>query len=325
MSVLTQTRTPVYVHSSLADPLIREALVGLRSESKTLPCKLLYDDAGSKLFDRICELPEYYPTRTELAITEKHAEQLAAFVGDHAQLIELGSGSSTKTPLLLGRLPSLVSYGPIDISENHLLDAARRIRRRFPKLYVDPIVADYCDDWSIPEPPATSRPASRRVAYFPGSTIGNFDRDQARVFLEDLADKLGPGGRLIIGVDLKKSPDLLIPAYDDAQGVTAAFNLNLLARLNRDADADFDLDAFAHEARWNETLGRIEMHLVSRADQTVRVAGLDLDFRAGETIHTESSHKYTLDGFADLASAFEVRDVFSDPRGLFSVQCLSVR
>ncbi|MEM8782350.1 MAG: L-histidine N(alpha)-methyltransferase [Planctomycetota bacterium] len=322
MSVLSRTLPPVSVSACLADPLIREALDGLRSDPKTLPCKLLYDDAGSILFDRICELPEYYPTRTELAITRRHADRLAAFVGDGTQLVELGSGSSTKTPLLLDRLPGLASYCPIDISANHLADAARRIQHRYPKLYVDPIVADYCADWRIPDPP---REVSRRVAYFPGSTIGNFDADHAAAFLDDLAAKLGPGGRLIIGVDLRKSPDVLIPAYDDAEGVTAAFNLNLLMRLNREAEADFDVDAFAHEARWNDPLGRIEMHLVSLADQAVRVAGRPIRFRRGETIHTESSHKHTLDGFARLAQAFVVEDVFTDKHGWFSVQCLTVR
>ncbi|MEM7577379.1 MAG: L-histidine N(alpha)-methyltransferase [Planctomycetota bacterium] len=322
MSVIHRTLEPVTVSPRLADPLIREALDGLRATPKTLPCKLLYDDAGSKLFDEICDLPEYYPTRTELDITEQYADQLARFVGDHAHLIELGSGSSTKTPLLLDRLPTLSSYTPIDISENHLADAARRIQHRYPQLYVDPVVADYCDDWSIPESP---KPPARRVAYFPGSTIGNFDPDHARAFLDDLAHKLGPDGRLVIGVDLKKSPDVLIPAYDDAQGTTAAFNFNLLVRLNREADADFDLDAFTHEARWNETLGRIEMHLVSRRDHVVRVAGQKIHFRRGETIHTESSHKHTLEGFAELASAFEIHEVLTDDAGLFSVQCLSVR
>jgi dimethylhistidine N-methyltransferase len=322
MSAVGHTLSPVEVSATLADPLIAEALAGLRASPKTLPCKLLYDDAGSQLFDRICDLPEYYPTRTELAITQRHADDLADFIGPEAQLIELGSGSSLKTPALLDRRPDLVSYCPIDISANHLADAAQRIQRRYPTLYVDPVVADYCDDWTIPAPPTEPR---RRVAYFPGSTIGNFDRGHAARFLNDLADRLGPCGRLIIGVDLVKPLDVLIPAYDDAACVTAAFNRNLLTRLNREADANFDFETFRHEARWNERLRRIEMHLVSERAQRVTVAGHPLLFRRGESIHTESSHKYTPAAFAELAEAFEVRAIYTDADKRFSVQCLTVR
>ncbi len=319
------------------DDLLAEVLAGLNEEPKLLPCKLLYDKRGSLLFDEICELPEYYPTRTEMAIMAEHVDDMAAMIGPDALLIELGSGSSLKTHRLLEALDRPAGYVPIDISRDHLLASAHRINAAYPGLEVLPVCADYLQNFEVPEP---TRPARRRVVYFPGSTIGNFHRPEARQFLgriADLAGGSGPGGlgsggsgsggggMLLIGVDLRKSPAVLIPAYDDAQGVTAAFNLNLLERVNRETGADFDPAAYDHCAVWNDDQSRIEMHLVARSNQTIRIAGRMFTLGAGESIRTECSYKHTLEGFADLAPDFNVERVWTDADRLFSVQLLTVR
>ena len=308
------------------DDVAAEALAGLRAQPKTLPCKLLYDRRGSELFDAICELPEYYPTRTEAGIMQAHVDAMAQKIGDRALLIELGSGSSMKTRILLDHLrdqtAGLAGYVPIDISREHLLASAQRIAAQYPALEVLPVCADYMRDFDVPTPRTAPK---RRVAYFPGSTIGNFHEPEARDFLARLADLVGPGGGLLIGVDLRKSPDVLIPAYNDAQGVTAAFNLNILHRLNREASADFEVDAFAHEAVWNDQMGRMEMHLVSRRAQTAHVAGEAVRFEEGESIRTECSYKHTQARFAQLAERFTVDTVWTDADGLFSVQYLVAR
>lgn len=305
-----------------ADDIVAEAVAGLAQSPKTLPCKLLYDQRGSELFDRICELPEYYPTRTETAIMQRHAPEMARRIGDRALLAELGSGSSIKTRILLDHLPTLAGYVPIDISREHLMHAAEAIARRYCPLEVTPLCADYTQPFELPAP-ATA--AARTVVYFPGSTIGNFPEPEAQRFLDRIATLVGAEGALLIGVDLRKSPDVLLPAYNDAQGVTAAFNLNILRRLNREAGADFDLDAFAHRAVWNDAESRIEMHLVARRATDATLAGRTFRFAEGETIHTESSCKHTLERFAQLAAAFTVEAVWTDEREWFSVQYLTVK
>ncbi len=301
-----------------------EVLTGLQSFEKTLPCKYFYDRRGSQLFDRICDLPEYYPTRTEAGIMRDHVEEMAALFGPGCLLIEYGSGSSTKTRILLDHLPHLAGYVPMDISREHLHQTSAGLAATYPHLDILPLCADYTADFEIP---AARRPACSRVVYFPGSTIGNFHRDQAETFLKQIAGVCESGGGLLIGVDLKKPASILEPAYDDAQGVTAAFNLNLLRRINDELDADFDLDQFAHRAFYNALAGRIEMHLMSLCPQTVHLAGAAIAFEEEETILTECSYKYSLSDFAALASAagLAVRKVWTDPEQKFSVQYLTAR
>jgi len=300
-------------------------LAGLRAPRKTLPCKFFYDAEGSRLFDRICELPEYYPTRTENGILRRHAADIARLVGPAARLVEFGSGAGEKIRLLLSALSRPVAYVPVDISRRHLLAAASSLARDFPGLAIAPVCADYTQPFDLPD--LTRARPEATVGFFPGSTIGNFTDDEARAFLAGAREQLGADSWMIVGVDLRKDEDILLRAYDDAAGVTAAFNLNLLRRINRELGGHFDLDQFAHEARWNDALGRIEMHLVSRRAQTVEI-GLDrCFFAAGESIHTENSHKYTLDGFAALAgdAGYETVAVWTDPAGLFSVHALRGR
>lgn len=304
------------------DDLLAEVLAGLNEEPKLLPCKFFYDKRGSELFDAICELPEYYPTRTEMAIMADHVADMAAMIGPEALVIELGSGSSVKTHQLLDALDRPTGYVPIDISREHLLESAHRINAAFPGVEVLPVCADYLQDFDVPEP---RREPRRRVVYFPGSTIGNFHRPEARRFLRRIAELAGPGGMLLIGVDLRKQRDVLIPAYDDAQGVTAEFNLNLLRRINRETDADFDLGAYEHRAVWDDEESRIEMHLVARSDQIVRLGGRMFTLGRGESIRTECSYKHTLAGFARLASGFAVDRVWTDGDARFSVQLLTVK
>ena len=301
-----------------------EALAGLSAFEKTLPCKYFYDAHGSQLFDQICDLPEYYPTRTELGIMRQHVGEMAALLGPDCLLVEYGSGSSTKTRILLDHLPDLAGYVPMDISRDHLLMTARSLAAAYPRLDILPLVADYTAPYTIPD---ARRPVRSRAVYFPGSTIGNFHREQAEAFLAQIADVCGPGGGLLIGVDLKKPAAILEPAYDDAQGVTAAFNLNLLRRMNCELGTDFDVDSFAHRAFYNALAGRVEMHLMSLRPQTVHLAGQEIVFEEEETILTECSYKYSLDEFADLAAraGLIVRHVWTDPAQNFSVQYLTVR
>jgi len=301
-----------------------EVLIGLQSFEKTLPCKYFYDRRGSQLFDRICDLPEYYPTRTEAGIMRDHAEEMAALFGPDCLLIEYGSGSSTKTRILLDHLPHLAGYVPMDISREHLYQTAAGLAAAYPRLDILPLCADYTTEFDLPAP---RRPVRSRAVYFPGSTIGNFHRDQAETFLAGIAAVVGKGGGLLIGVDLKKSPQILEPAYNDAQGVTAEFNLNLLRRMNRELGAGFDLDGFAHSAFYNALAGRIEMHLMSLKPQTVHLGDVSIAFEEEETILTECSYKYSLPDFAALADAagLAVRKVWTDPEQKFSVQYLTVR
>jgi dimethylhistidine N-methyltransferase len=303
---------------------LADALAGLRQPQKSLPCKYFYDAEGSKLFDQICTLREYYPTRTELAILRAHAGAMARCLGPDTLLIEYGSGSSVKTRLLLDRLVRPVAYVPVDISREHLFESALALRLDYPSLPVLPVCADFAAPFALPR---LSRPTARRTVYFPGSTIGNFTNAAARGLLAGVARRVGPGGAFLVGVDLKKDPRVLERAYDDSRGVTAAFNLNLLARMNRELDADFDLSRFRHRAVWVEAASRIEMHLVSQVEQVVHLDDVAIHFARGESICTEHSHKYTLEGFADLArrAGLVVRRVWCDPRQRFSVQYLEAR
>lgn len=296
-------------------------LEGLSKQQKALPCRFLYDAAGSELFDQICELPEYYPTRTEVAILRDNAGDIAARIGSGAQVVELGSGSSRKIRILLDALDEPDSYVPIDISAEHLRDAAQSIQDDYPDLRVEAICADYGQP--IVLPPSRH---GRRVGFYPGSTIGNLTPAEARAFLTLWAHRLEPGAAMIVGVDLRKDATILEPAYDDSQGVTAAFSLNLLARANRQLAADFNLSLFRHEARYLSGEGRIAIHLRSLAEQQVRVSGKAFRFGKDETLHIEDSWKYSLEGFRALAASagFAPVDYWVDEADLFSVHLLEV-
>jgi dimethylhistidine N-methyltransferase len=298
----------------------REMQAGLSRSPRRISPKFFYDAAGSRLFDRICELPEYYPTRTELRILGECAGEIAGQIGPNAEIVEFGAGSLTKVRLLLDALDSPKRYLPIDISGEHLEAAAQRLKADYPELVVQPIAADYTMPLVLPAPVAG---AGRRVGFFPGSTIGNFEPEEALAFLQ-LAARMLRGGGLLIGVDLVKDPGRLHAAYNDAQGVTADFNLNLLRRANAELDADFDLDGFAHAAFYNAPRQRIEMHLVSRSAQSVSLNGETFGFEEGETIHTEYSHKFTVEGLRALAvrAGFRPGAVWTDPEKLFSVHWL---
>lgn len=302
----------------------KSALQGLRSTPKILPCKFLYDAEGSRLFDQICDLPEYYPTRTEIALLKKYADDIAGLVGPQAGVIEFGSGAGVKVRLLLAALKDPASYVPVDISRGHLLEAASSLARDFPHLRIGPVCADYTQPFALPHLPGT-RPR-RNVGFFPGSTIGNFMPNQATAFLRRAARLLGRGSMMVVGADLPKDPAILHAAYDDAAGVTAAFNLNLLHRINRELGADFDLAAFRHEARWNAHESRVEMHLVSRTRQTVALGPNRFEFLAGESIHTENSYKHGIEAFLRLARAagYAGMMAWTDPNALFSVHLLEV-
>ncbi len=305
------------------DGFAAAALHGLAQPRKTLPCRYIYDQRGSSLFERITALPEYYPTRTEIGILEGCAGAIVAATQAGSVLIEFGSGSSRKTEILLRALDKLAAYVPVDVSASALEDARIRLCERFPDLRIHPLVGDFGSALVLPDDLA-ERP---RLGFFPGSTIGNFAPEEAVALLRRMAEVLGPVGRLVIGVDLRKGEDILLPAYDDAAGITAAFNKNLLVRANRELDADFDLDGFAHRAIFNADEGRVEMHLVSRRAQSVSLLGTRFAFAAGETIHTENSHKYTVDGFQVLAreAGWTPLRVWLDEGGLFSVHELTIR
>jgi len=298
-----------------------DVIAGLSATPKTIPCKYLYDAHGSKLFDEITTLDEYYPTRTELAIVRDRIDEIAAILGHDFRLVEYGSGSSMKTRLLLERLLGIAAYVPVDISRSHLLQSVEALAGDYPDVPIVPVCADYTRAFKLP--PARER----TIVYFPGSTIGNFHQWEAREFLSRIAGQCGADGGLLIGVDLKKDPAILHRAYNDSRGVTAAFNLNLLTRINRELDGHFLTDDFTHEAIYNPDLGRIEMHLVSAVSQAVQVAGHMFSFDERETIHTECSYKYTIDEFAALArsAGFEPVRVWTDVGGYFSVQYLTVR
>ncbi|WP_407527688.1 L-histidine N(alpha)-methyltransferase [Methylobacterium oryzisoli] len=309
-----------------ADPQSRafaeDVLAGLRAPRKHLAAKYFYDRQGSALFEAITQLPEYYPTRTEFGILERDGAAIAAEVAPGSALVEFGSGSTQKVRRLLPHLRDLAAYVPVDVSEEFLRSEARDLAADFPRLRVEPVAADFTQPFALPADLA----GVPRAGFFPGSTIGNFEPDVAAGLLRQFAATLGAGARLIVGVDLVKDKAVLDAAYDDAAGVTAAFNLNLLTRINREIGADFDLDAFAHRAFFEPGRSRIEMHLVSRRAQTVTVAGVPIAFAAGETIHTENSYKYTAESFRALArsAGWEGRAVWTDPDRLFSVHALGL-
>jgi len=298
-----------------------DVLRGLGLPQKAIPPKYFYDERGSQLFERICELPEYYPTRTEMAIMERHIGEMVTLLGRDTQLVEFGSGASVKTRLLVDRLePSL--YVPIDISETALRDACKALALMFPWLNISAVMADFTRSIKLPE--FVGIPVHRKVVYFPGSTIGNFTPDEALEFLKGVREIVGPGGMLLIGVDLKKEKRVLDAAYDDARGVTAEFNLNLLHRINRELGGDFQVKRFRHKAFYDEQKGWIEMHLESLYSQFAHVGGQRFDFRVGETIHTEISCKYTVEEFQRLAARarFQAEKVWTDPANLFAVHLL---
>ncbi|MBC5784266.1 L-histidine N(alpha)-methyltransferase [Ramlibacter sp. USB13] len=297
----------------------RDLQAALANQPHAISPKYFYDAEGSRLFDRICELPEYYPTRTELAILERSVGEFAALAGRGAEIVEFGAGSLRKVRLLLQAFDAPARYLPIDISGEHLRDAAAILRGEFAGLEVRPVVADYTTDFAL----APHEGAGKRIGFFPGSTIGNFTPDEALVFLQRAA-RLLQGGALLLGADLVKDPAVLHAAYNDAQGVTAQFNLNLLARANRELGAGFVLPQFAHYSFYNAPLQRIEMHLVSRARQAATVGGERYVIEEGESLHTENSYKFTVDGLRALAerAGFRPGPVWTDPDRLFSVHWL---
>jgi L-histidine Nalpha-methyltransferase len=300
-----------------AGAFAHDVVFGLSRLRKTLPAKWLYDSEGSRLFQQITTLPEYAVTRTERTILHKHGAAIAAFVGPEAVLVEYGAGSSEKAALLARQLKTPNAYVCIEIEPGAAMDAARGVGAAAPDLQVNAIVGDFTAlDAGMP-----SLPEGRRVGFFPGSTIGNFEPVQATALLASFARHLGPGARLLLGVDRIKPPSVLIPAYDDAQGVTAAFNLNLLARINRELEGDFRLQNFKHEARWSEAERRIEMHLVSRSHQPAHVLGHRFSFAEGESIHTENSYKFDLDRLEAVtkAAGWRMTQSWSDANAHFTV------
>jgi L-histidine N-alpha-methyltransferase len=300
--------------------LLADALAGLSASRKTLPCKWLYDAEGARLFEAITRLPEYYPTRTETRILRECGAEIAKAVGPGTTVVEFGPGDGAKAVLLLGALARPAAYLPVDIAPEWLEAAASRVAAAFPGLPVRAVVADFSRPFALPG--GAAREA--RLGFFPGSTIGNFEPEEAVGFLRRSRAALGPGARMLLGADLVKERAVLEAAYDDAAGVTAAFNLNLLARLNREAGADFDPAGFRHRAVWNAAAERIEMHLVSLRAQAVRLGGRTIRFAAGETIHTENSHKYRPERLRALAAAagWRAGRMWTDPERLFSVWLL---
>ncbi|MGQ7793280.1 L-histidine N(alpha)-methyltransferase [Faunimonas sp. B44] len=300
---------------------LRDVLDGLARQQKAIPPKYFYDAEGSRLFDAICALEEYYPTRTEIGILSRHAREIAGAIGPGAVLVEFGAGSAVKVRHILDAARDLRAFVPIDISGEHLIEASGALAADYPGLTVLPVVADFTGPLALD----SMLPAGRRVGFFPGSTIGNFDPPEASALLGRFAAALGPGAGLVIGVDLEKPVPVLEAAYDDARGVTAAFNLNLLGRINRELGADFDLSAFAHRAVWNPESRAVEMHLVASRAQRVTVAGQTFDFAAGDTIHTESSYKYTVPRFHRIAEAagWRADRLWTDPDRLFSLHYLT--
>lgn len=299
----------------------RDVVAGLSARPKQLSPKYFYDEAGAQLFEEITRLPEYYPTRTELSILERHAAEMAKLIPTDAALIEFGSGSTRKARILLSAGPEIGAYVPVDISSEMLLQEAAELKDDYPHLTVIPVEADFTKPFQLPRGIA-SRP---RVGFFPGSTIGNFEPHMAAAFLGHAAQRLGAGATLIIGFDLVKDVNVLNAAYNDAAGVTARFNLNLLTRINRELDGNFDHSMFCHQAFYNAGRHRIEMHLAARDRQRVRVAGRTFEFRGGETIHTENSYKYTPESFAAMARGAGWSPVasWSDRNGHFMVQALT--
>ena len=313
-AVLTHPAAPTYSQFG------RDVIAGLTARPKTLPPKYFYDEAGAQLFEAITATPEYYPTRCEMEILRDRASEIAQFTPQGSALVEFGSGSSRKARLVLAATPGIAAYVPVDISSKMLADEAQTLRRDWPHLRVIPVEADFSEPFTLP-PDAAALP---RVGFFPGSTIGNFEPHEACAFMRHAGRMLGREAVLIIGVDLIKDADILNAAYDDAAGITAKFNLNLLTRINRELGANFDPAAFSHHAFYNAERHRIEMHLASKKRQKVKVAGRVIDFRLGETIHTENSYKYSVESFLALArgSGWSPLATWTDTGGRFSVHVL---
>lgn len=301
--------------------LLEEIISGLNSKNKYLPSKLFYDEEGSKLFDEICELEEYYPTRTELLIMEENIDEICSYLNVKTLFIEFGSGSSLKTKMILDNVEALAGYIPIDISESHLEKSANILRENYPQHDVYILAADYTQPLEFP---SIVKEVKKKVAYFPGSTIGNFTHEESVKFFRIVADEIGTGGGLLIGVDLVKDKNVLEAAYNDSKGVTAKFNLNILSHINNRFNADFKLDSFEHYSFFNDADSRIEMYLVSKCDQKVKLPGHEFIVKKGERILTEYSHKFTLDSFKQLAAeSFNVDKVWADKNNYFSIQYLT--
>jgi L-histidine N-alpha-methyltransferase len=301
---------------------LTEILHGLGKQQKTIPPKFFYDSRGSRLFEAICEQPEYYPTRIEFGIMRTHIASITRAIGQGVAVIEFGSGSGAKTRILLDSLRDIAAYIPVEISRNALMESAAQIYESYPHIEVLPVCADFSKAFELPRP---KRAASRNVVFFPGSTIGNFSHADAVDLMGVMRKEAGDDGQLLIGLDLVKSRNIVEPAYNDAAGATAKFNLNLLSRMNRDHGGDFHVDHFEHKAIYDEDENRIEMRLISMRKQTVRLAGKRIPFEEGEFIVTEHSHKYTQEGFESMAqkAGFNVAERWSDPDSLFSVQLLN--
>lgn len=308
---------------SLRAQFARDVLAGLALQRKSIPCTWLYDHRGSQLFEQITRVPEYYPARNETWILERCAAQIAELAGPRATVVELGSGSSRKTPLLLEALDRPVAYVPIDISAQFLAESVEALRTRFPSLAIAPVVADFTRLVSLPIL-AAQPSAGRRVVFFPGSIIGNFTPDQAVGLLDRIGQAVGTNALMVVGADATHDPSVLIPAYDDSEGVTAAFDKNLLVRINRELGADFNLSAFRHEARWNTAEQRVEMHLVSLYTQRVSLLGRSFRFAVGESLHTENSYKYGLVKFRALAhrAGWSQHQLWMDAQSRFAVHVL---
>jgi dimethylhistidine N-methyltransferase len=300
-----------------------DILDGLSATPKRIPAKYFYDAEGSRLFERITEQPEYYPTRCEMQVLQEQAAEIDKLIPEGASLVEFGSGSNKKARRLLAAAPKLAAYVPVDICGEMLEREAAELRTDFPALKVLPVTADFCYPFDLP---ADAKAAPLRVGFFPGSTIGNFEPHEAASFLRNAAHILGPNAKLIIGVDLIKDSNVLNAAYNDAAGVTAAFNINLLTRINRELGGTFDLATFEHHAFYNRERSRIEMHLASLKRQKVKVAGECIDFRAGETIHTENSYKYSPESLRALARGvgWMPAGVWTDARNYFSIQAFAL-
>ena len=321
--VLTKRSEPARAERTQA-AFRSDVIAGLSANPKRLPCKYFYDEHGSALFDAICGLDEYYLTRTELEIMHRHCAEMARTIGLGATLVEFGSGSSVKTRLLLDQLVDSAAYIPVDISRRHLLTTARRLARGYPKIEVRPICADFTENFQLP--PSWEK-HSRRIVYFPGSTIGNFERDDAVALLCRMARLCGPGGGELIGIDLQKDIGTIEAAYNDAQGITAQFNLNLLSRINHELGGNFDLAQFEHLAFYDRAANRVDIRLVSRCDQQVEIGSEAFDFRTGEAIRTEYSHKYTIEAFEQMAdeAGLRLRRYWTDDRQYFAVLYFDVR
>lgn len=323
MAPLAQPVARIDRPAALPDPIAADILAGLRATPKRIAAKYFYDDTGSLLFDKITEQPEYYPTRTEIGILRDNAAAIAALVRPGSAIVEFGSGCAGKIRFLLETMkPAELIYVPVDICASVVADEAADVRRNFPGLTVYPVAADFSRPFDLP---AAALEAPARIGFFPGSTIGNFEPHQAAAFFRDVGRTLGPDSILIVGVDLIKSTEILRAAYNDAAGVTARFNLNLLTRINRELGANFHIKQFEHHAFFNRERNRVEMHLASLKRQKVKVCGETIEFRVGETIHTENSYKYSVESFGALArgNGWTLLAVWKDPDNLFSVQAFT--